>query len=191
MPLPREGGPPRPSALARALLDAVIAYYAEHADPDDLDAPVPLPERRFVAGGEPRVIAWDLDEGQVHTAYERTIGARNPTAPQAPGRLPRSDGSQRPGTLARSLALEVQIVRPAPGLGQLRTLPTERDLDRHGIAIGNDLYHLERAVREAAKRGDLMREQVREADVIIGDCLSLGPSGKLAAVALGITVPLV
>lgn len=189
--LPREGGPPRPAALARALLDAVVAYYAEQANPDDLDAPVPLPERRFVAGGEPRVIPWDADLGQVHVAYERTVGGHNPAAAQAPGRLPRSDGSQRAGTLARSLALEVQVVRPAPGLGQLRTLPSEEEQNRHGIAIGNDLYHLERAVREAAKRGDLMREQVREANVIIGDCLSLGPSGKLAAVALGVTIPLV
>jgi hypothetical protein len=188
--LPRDGESAHPAAVARALLDAVIAYYAEHADPEDLTAPVPLPERRFLAGGEPRVVAWDTDAGQVHTAYERTIGARNPTAAQAPGRLPRSSGSQRPGTLARSLALEVQIVRPAPGLGQLRTLPTEQQLDRHGVAIGNDLYHLERAVRLAAQRGDLHREQVRESDVIIGDCLSLGPSGALAAVALGITVPL-
>lgn len=191
MALPRDGESARPAAVARALLASVVAYYAEHADPDDLDAPVPLPERRFVAGGEPRVIPWDTDTGQVHVAYERTIGARNPAAPQAPGRLPRSPGAQRPGTLARSLALEVQVVRPAPGLGQLRTLPTEEEQNRHGIAIGNDLYHLERAVLEAARRGDLHREQVRESEVIIGDCLSLGPSGKLAAVALGLTVPLV
>jgi len=187
--LPRDGGPARPVAVARALLDAVVAYYAEHADPDDLDAPVPLPARRFVAGGEPRVVSWDTDAGQVHVAYERTVGGRNPTAAQPPARLPRSDGANV-GRLVRSVALEVQIVRPAPGLGQLRTLPTEQELDRHGIAIGNDLYHLERAVREAAKRGDLMREQIREATVIIGDCLSLGPSGSVAAVALGVTIPL-
>ena len=134
--------------------------------------PAPLNERR-----------------QQPVAYERTVGGRNPTAAQPPARLPRSDGANV-GRLVRSVALEVQIVRPAPGLGQLRTLPTEQELDRHGIAIGNDLYHLERAVREAAKRGDLMREQIREATVIIGDCLSLGPSGSVAAVALGVTIPL-
>lgn len=190
MALPRDGDSARPAAVARALLAAVVAYYAEHEDPNDLDAPVPLPARRFVAGGEPRVVSWDTDAGQVHVAYERTVGGRNPAAAQEPARLPRSAGSQRPGVLARSVALEVQVVRPAPGLGQLRTLPTEQQLDAHGIAIGNDLYHLERAAREAAQSGALHREQVKESTVIIGDCLSLGPSGNVAAVALGITVPL-
>jgi hypothetical protein len=187
--LPVGQGPPTPATVARALLDRVVAYYAEHADPEDADAPVPLPERRFVAGGEPRVVAWDLDLGQVHVAYERTFRALDPATPPANARVPRSRGTNR-GNLVRSLTLEVQVVRPAPGLGQLRTLPTRDELDRHGHAIGLDLAHLARAVTEAAVGGHLTRETVGEAHVDLGDCLSLGPSGKVAAVAQAVTVPL-
>ncbi len=195
MPLPvGQGGrsgasPPTPAAVARALLDRVVAYYAEHADPDDPDAPVPLPERRFVAGGEPRVIGWDTEVGQVHVAYERTIRAADPTSPPGADRLPRSGRTNRL-TRARSVVLEVQIVRPAPGLGQLRSLPSEDELDRHGYALGLDLHHLQLAVQEAAEGRHLVRENVQEARIDLADCLSLGPSGKVAAVAQGLVVPL-
>lgn len=189
MALPRDGGPPTPAAVARALLDAVVAYYTEHADPDDLDAPVPLPERRLVLGGEPRVVAWDDPAGQVHVAFDRTFRALDPATPPGNVRAPRRDPANR-GTGVRSLTLEVQIVRPAPGLGQLRTLPTEEQLSRHGLAVGLDLHHLPRAAYAAAIDGHLTREQVREAHIDLGDAVSLGPSGKLAAVGLALTVPL-
>lgn len=189
MALPVGHGPPTPAAVARALLDRVAAYYAEHADPDDLDAPVPLPARRFVAGGEPRVIAWDVDAGQVHVAYERTIRALDPAAPSPPVRVPRTNGVNR-GQKIRSVILEVQVVRPAPGLGQLRTLPSRDDLDRHGYAIGLDLDHLTRAVAEAATGGYLTRENVGEARVDLADAVTLGPSGNVAGVAVGVVVPL-
>jgi hypothetical protein len=187
--LPRGSGPPTPAAVARALLAAVVAYYAEHADPADLDAPAPLPERRLVLGGEPRVVAWDTDNGQVHVAYERTFRGLDPATPPPNLRAPRRDPANR-GANVRSLTLEVQVVRPAPGLGQLRTLPTEEELSRHGIAVGLDLYHLPRAVSAAAMNGDLTREQVAEARVDLGDAVTLGPSGKVAGVALAVTVPL-
>jgi hypothetical protein len=188
--LPVGQGPPTPAAVARALLDRVVAYYAEHADPSDLDAPVPLPARRFVAGGEPRVVAWDTDLGQVHVAYERTFrAALDPTAPAAPARVPRTNPANR-GNLARTVTLEVQIVRPAPGLGQLRALPTEDELDRHGHAIGLDLHHVVRAATRAAVDGHLTRENVAEARVDLGDAVTLGPSGNVAGVGLAVTIPL-
>ena len=189
MALPVGEGPPTPAAVAQALLDRVVAYYAKHADSENLDAPVPLPERRFVAGGEPRVVAWDLDLGQVHVAYERTFRALDPAVPTPPVRTGHRSPANR-GNLVRTVTLEVQVVRPAPGLGQLRTLPTQDELHRHGYAIGLDLHHLERAVRAAATEGHLTRENVREARVDLGDTLSLGPSGKVAAVAQSVTVPL-
>jgi hypothetical protein len=187
--LPIGQGPPTPAAVARALLDRVVAYYAEHADPDNLDAPVPLPERRFVAGGEPRVVAWDVDAGQVHVAYERTFRALDPATPPAPARLPRANPANA-GKLVRSVTLEVQVVRPAPGLGQLRALPSQDQLDRHGHAIGLDLHHLVRAATEAATGGYLTRANVGEARIDLADALTLGPSGNVAAVALGVVVPL-
>jgi hypothetical protein len=188
--LPAGPVPPTPAAVARALLDRVVAYYAAHLDPEDPDAPVALPARRFVAGGEPRAVAWDLDDGQVHVAYERTFGGHDPVAGIPPSaRLPRPSPANR-ANLVRLLSLEVQIVRPAPGLGQLRTLPTEDQLDRHGHAIGLDFAHLNRAVVDAARAGYLTRTNVREAAVQVGDAVSLGPSGKVCAVAQSITVPL-
>jgi hypothetical protein len=183
-------GQPTPAAVARALLDRVVAYYAEHADPEDTEAPVELPARRFVAGGEPRTIAWDLEAGQVHVAFERTLGGHDPLSGIPPAaRLPRASPANR-ANLARMVSLEVQIVRPAPALGQLRTLPTTDQLDRHGYAIGLDLAHLNRACIEAARDGYLTRRNVREANVLVGDATTLGPAGKVAAVAQQITVPL-
>jgi hypothetical protein len=183
-------GPPSPALVARALLDRVVAYYAVHVDDANPEAPVPLPERRFVAGGEPRTIAWDVDNGQVHVAFERTIGGTDPLAGIPPaGRLPRANPANR-GNLASTVSLEVQIVRAAPALGQLRALPTGDQLDRHGYALGLDMGHLRRAVLEAARDGYLTRRQVREAHVLIGDCVSVGPSGQVAAVAQSVSVPL-
>jgi hypothetical protein len=188
--LPVDDGPPNPSAVARRLLDRVIAYYEANADPESVDAPVPLPDRRFLAGGEPRAIAWDLDAGQVHVAFERTITGHDPVAGiPPPARLPRANPANR-ANLARMASLEVQVVRPAPALGQLRALPTTDQLDRHGYALGLDMYHLARAVVDAARDGYLTRRNVRESSILIGDCTSLGPAGKVAGVALSVTVPL-
>lgn len=189
MALPVGRGAPTPAAVARALLDRVVAYYDAHADPEDPDAPVPLPERRFIAGGATREVAWDLDLGQVHVAYERTIRALDPTAPTPAARTGHRPPANR-GNLVRSVVLEVQIVRPAPGLGQLRTLPSRDELDRHGYALGLDLDHIVRAATEAATGLHLTRENVREARVDLADAVTLGPSGKVAGVALGVVVPL-
>jgi hypothetical protein len=188
MPLPVGQGPPTPAAVARALLDRVVAYYEAHAD-DEVDPPAPLPERRLISAGEPRLIAWDGDLGQVHVSYERTVLGMRPTQPAPSSRTGHRDPANA-GRLVRSCAMEVQIVRPAPALGWRGRIPGLDAIDAHGYACGIDLAHLSHAAVEAAKGRHLQRDNVREAEVIIGDCLSLGPSGALAAVALGITVPL-
>lgn len=188
MPLPIGQGPPTPAAVARALLDRVVAYYAEHAD-DEVDPPAPLPERRLLAAGEPRVIAWDDPLGQVHVAVERTVLGARPTQP-APQTRTRKASPANAGRLVRSCAYEVQIVRPAPALGWRGKIPGLAEVDAHGYATDLDLAHLYRAAADAANGGHLERENVGEAEVVLGDCLTLGPSGGLAAVALGITVPL-
>jgi hypothetical protein len=188
MPLPVGQGPPTPAAVARALLDRVVAYYAAH-EADEVDPPAPLPAAQFLAAGEPRVIAWDRELGQVHVSYERAVLGMRPTQPAPATRTGHANPANR-GKLVRSVALEVQIVRPAPALGYRRRVPSATEVDLHGYAVGVDLYHLSRAAVEAAQGRHLQRENVGEAEVVIGDCLTLGPSGKVAAVALGITVPL-
>ena len=188
MALPRGSGAPTPAAVARALLDTIVAYYAAH-EADKVDPPAPLPAARFVAAGEPRVVAWDRELGQVTVAYERSLPGHRPTVPpQQPG-LPRS-APNRAASLVRSVALEVQIVRPAPGLAYGRRVPSVDVLDLHGYAVGVDLHHLALACRAAATGGDLLRDGVGPAEIVLGDCLTLGPSGKVAAVAQGLTVPL-
>jgi hypothetical protein len=187
--LPVGHGPPTPAAVARVLLDRVVAYYTDHADPDNIDAPVELPARRFLAGGEPRAIAWDLNAGQVHVAYANTSLGHDPMSPPGAIRVPRADPANR-ANLVRLAVFEVQIVRPAPGLGQLRALPTTDQLDRHGYALGLDLHHLNRALVDAVQGDDLLRENVKQASVVVGDAISLGPSGNVAGVAQSLTIPL-
>ena len=81
-------------------------------------------------------------------------------------------------------------MRPAPALSYRRRVPSAQELDLHGYAAGVDLHHLSHAAVEAAQGRHLQRENVGEAEVVIGDCLTLGPSGQVAAVALALTVPL-
>lgn len=191
MPLPVGQGPPSPAVVGRALLDRVIAYYADHADPDDPDAPIPLPARRFVAGGEPRVIAWDLNEGQVHVAFERTTRTGpNPDDPPGAPRRPTPGTARNRGGLIRSAVYEVQVVRTAPAVGGIRSLPTAQQLDAHGQALALDHWHLRAAVTEAVNGRHLVREVVEDARVDLGDTESVGPSGRTAAVAIRVVVQL-
>lgn len=191
MPLPTGQGPPSPALVGRALLDRVIAYYEQHADPNDPDAPVELPGRRFVAGGEPRVIAWDLDAGQVHVAFERTTRTGpNPDNPPSALRHPTAGTARNRGGLIRSAVYEVQVVRTAPAAGGILTLPTAEQLDAHGQALALDHLHLLRAVTEAITGRHLVREVVEDARVDLGDTESVGPSGRTAAVAIRLVVPL-
>lgn len=169
--------------MARVLLDHVVAWYEERADPDDPTAPTPLPARRYLAGGAPREVPWDDPVGQVTVALERVMLALDPTAPPAAARSPRRPPGNV-GRLNRSVAMELQIVRCAPALS-----PTEV-LDAHGTLVAADAGHLMTAVTDAVQLGVLLREHVAQAPVLIGDLVTLGPSGAAAAVAVSVTVPL-
>jgi hypothetical protein len=182
--LPRGAGPAPVAGVAQQLLDWVVAWYGDHADTE------PLPARRYVAGGAPREVAWDLQSGQVTVALERVITALHGDSPNRPGQSPRSSPANL-GRLNRSAALEVQIVRcaPVPPEDPL-ALPPAEDLHAHGLLLDADAGHLLSAVVDAVRQGVLLREHVGQGNVVVGDVFSLGPMGGAAAVALMVTVPL-
>lgn len=183
--LPAGPGPAPVGEVARRMLDWVIGWWEDHAA--DENPPTTLPARRYLAGGAPREVAWDLQAGQVTVAVERLLPALNPTAPPGAARSPR----QAPGNIGlvtRTVSLEVQIVRciPIPAFG----VASAADLDAHGARLVADAGNLLTCIVDATRSGALLREHVGQAGVVIGDLLTLGPSGGAAAVALPIAIPL-
>lgn len=171
------GGPASPAAVAQALLDGVLAWFADNA-------PTPeLPARRYVAGGDPRAVAWDDTNGQVTVALGRILLGLDATRAPQPVRVPRASPANS-GRYQRTASLEVQIVRCAPALA-----PAE-ELHAHGLQVIEDGGNLIRAVLDVAKSGALTRVPVAEAGITVDDLVTLGPDGGAAAVAVGITVPL-
>lgn len=170
-------GPASPDGVARALLDGVVAWFGEHA-PDP-----PLPARQYVAGGDPRAVAWDDTNGQVTVALGRIGLGLDATRPPAPVRVPRASPANH-GAAQRFASFEVQIVRCVP------VLSTPAVLNDHGLLVTADAGHLITAVLAVAKQGSLTRIPVAEAGVTVDDLVTLGPSGGAAAAAVSVTVPL-
>lgn len=188
--LPRGPGPAPVAKVAERLLDWVVGWYDDRSDREDPDAPTPLPSRRYLAGGAPREVAWDLQHGQVHVAVERLLTALDPNTPAISARSPRRDPANT-GRINRAATLEVQIVRcaPAPPDNPLAS-PAVEELHAHGLLLTADAGHLLSAVADAVRQGALLREHVGQGPVQLGDVTTLGPMGGAAAVALVVTVPL-
>lgn len=187
--LPRADGPASPARVGRVLLSWVLAWWGERADPEDPAAPQPLPEARFIAGGNPRTVAWDNDQGQVTVALDRLVMGINPINTQQTARSPRANPANV-ASLARHAVYEVQIVRPAPALSYSSSIPDGTAIDAHGFELMGDLGHLLTCLADGIRAGAFLREHVGQGEIILGDGESLGPSGQLAAVASGLTVPL-
>ena len=171
------GGPASPEAVAQALLDGVVAWFTTHA-PDP-----PLPERRYVAGGDPRTVAWDDTAGQVTVCLSRILLGLDSTRPPTPVRVPRTSPANA-GRYQRTASFEVQIVRCAPGLAGADVLHA------HGMQVTADAGNLIRAVLDVANSGALTRAPVAEVGITVDDLVTLGPSGGASAAAIGLLVPL-
>jgi hypothetical protein len=187
--LPRAAGPASPAQVGRVLLSWVEAWWAERADPADPAAPQPLPDARFMAGGDPRTVAWDSDAGQVTVALDRIVMGADPITAAVTVRSPRAD----PGNhmrITRHAVYEVQIVRPAPSLSYAGSIPGGTAIDAHGYELMGDIGHLATCLADGIRAGAFLREHVGQGQMILGDAESLGPSGALAGVACGLTVPL-
>lgn len=172
-------GPASPSAVAQALLDGVVAWFAEHT-PEGYPE---LPARRYVAGGDPRTVAWDDAAGQVTVALGRLLLGLDGTRAAEVVRVPRRSPANA-GRYQRTASLEVQIVRCAPALASADVLHD------HGLLVIEDAGYLIRAVLDVANSGALTRRPVAEAGVTVEDLVTLGPSGGAAGVAVGLLVPL-
>jgi hypothetical protein len=98
--------------------------------------PAAPPRRPYLAGGDPRTVAWDHDDGQAHRRprparhgpgpHRRRVTARSPRTPAATARL------------VRHAVYEVQIVRPAPGLDFAGSIPGGTAIDAHGYLLMSD-----------------------------------------------------
>jgi hypothetical protein len=187
--LPRGDGPASPARVGRVLLTWVQTWWEQRADPGDPAAPQPLPEAQYLAGGDPRTVAWDHDDGQLTVALDRLVTGLDPVAQPPPARSPRTN----PGNAARIIrnaVFEIQIIRPAPGLSFAGTIPDGTAIDAHGYLTMSDMGHLLTCLADATRAGILLREQVGQGSILLGDGEALGPSGALAGVACGIHVPL-
>jgi hypothetical protein len=175
--------------VGRALLTWVQWWWTEYADPADTTAPQPLPQAQYVAGGDPRTVAWDHDDGQVTVALDRVVMGLDPIASQVKARSPRRDPANV-GLITRHAVFEVQIVRPAPALAYAGSIPGGSAIDAHGFELMGDLGHIVTCLADGIRGGKFLREHVGQGELILGDGESLGPSGALAGVACGLTVPL-
>lgn len=167
--------------MAQALLDGVIAWFTDEGNTGP-DYPG-LPERRYVAAGDPRAIAWDDTAGQVTVALSRILLGLDATRTPQPVRVPRASPANH-GRYQRTASYEVQVVRCVP------TLTDAATLHAHGLLVLRDAGLLIRAVLDVANSGALTRRPVAEVGVTVDDLITLGPSGGAAAPAVGLTVPL-
>lgn len=187
--IPRAAGPASPAQVARVLLTWVEAWWEERQNTADTAAPQPLPGSRYLAGGDPRTVAWDHSDGQVTVAVDRIVMGLDPIATAVTARSPRQDPGNV-GRITRHAVYEVQIVRPAPSLTYAGGIPGGTAIDAHAYLLMGDLGHLLTCLADGIRAGAFLREHVGQGNVILGDGESLGPSGDLSAVACGLTLPL-
>lgn len=122
--------------IARTILDAVIAHY-------NAAAGVTLPARRVIAGGNPRLVAWDACEQVVVTLSGIGLGG----APGEGGQ-PRGAGNPVSAMGVRHAVFAVQITRHNPESHDGTTPPPDDKLTAAALAIMRDAGLLSQALVE-------------------------------------------
>jgi hypothetical protein len=151
-------------AVAQAVLDGVVAHFAA--------SEVTLPERRVIAAGDPRGVAWDCDQ-LVVTCGGIGWGA----GPGTGSATARPTGNPISTAGARHTAIAVQIVRAVP-VGGEDGPPPAADVTAAGLALMRDGGLLSQALTELIGRdGALGRAGAGLVGVEV-----LGPGGGMAAV---------
>lgn len=173
------------AATAERILAAVEAWYA-----DEDHGAQPLPARRYVAAGDPRSVAWDDSAGQVTVAFSAAPLQTDPTQAPAVTQGPARSG-QRGVQLIRVGVYEVQIVRPAPMPGYEGQPPSGQTLNDHGLLVMRDAEQIVACVNDAQQSGAFIPEGHGPARLQVPIIETLGPSGGLAAIAVGIQVVLI
>lgn len=154
------------------MLDGLIAHWA--AAPD-----ATLPERRMIAPGSARGIAWD-GEGLAVSLGGIGIGP-------APGQDPDPQRTGNPVAMVlRHAVFVVQLVRCTPESHNGVTPPDAKVVTEAGLALMREAGLLSQALTEitSAVRSDLGPG----GSVVVGAVDVLGPQGGLAAVESTLTV---
>jgi len=166
-------------ATAQTVLDGVVAHFAA--------SEVTLPDRRVIAPGDPRGVAWDCEQLVV------TCGGINWGAgPGTNSATARGTGNPVSTAGARHTAIAVQIVRcvpvgnPPSGFGDPPIPPPAADVTEAGLALMRDGGLLSQALTELIGRtGALAKAGAGLVGVEV-----LGPGGGMAAVEGIVTVTL-
>lgn len=172
------------AATAERILAAVEAWYE-----DESHEAQKLPEHRYVAAGDPRSVAWDNDAGQVTVAFSAAPLQPDPTLPPPVTQGPATSG-RRGVQLVRVGVYEVQVVRPAPMPGYEGQAPTREALNAHGLSVMRDAEQIVACVNAAQQSGAFIPEGHGPARLQVPVIETLGPSGGLAAISVGIQVVL-
>lgn len=149
--------------LARKFLDGVVAHFAA--------AGVALPERRFLAAGNPQLIAWDCEQ-----LFVSLTGIGIGPAPDAPVQSPRMGGPVGAFNVRHAI-FSIQLVRCTPSVGENSNdpFPPADAIDAAGVQSMMDAGLLSDAVVRMCSR--LQQDLGRNHHVQAGLTSSLGPEG--------------
>jgi len=164
------------------ILQSVERWYADEANNAEA-----LPDRRYVAPGEPRTVAWDCSAGQVTVALE---GAPLGRSQELAGRPQQSPNRNAAGAYIRQANYELQIVRPTPGPGGSGQPPSVEKLYGAGLSMLEDYSQVLAWVAAAQESGEWLPEGHGPAQTLVSTVESLGPAGLLTAIAVRISVTL-
>jgi len=159
-------------AVAQTVLDGVVAHFAA--------SEVTLPDRRVIAPGDPRGVAWNCEQ-LVVTCGGISWGA----GPGTNSATARGTGNPVSTSGARHTAIAVQIVRCVP-VGDEDGPPAAAEVTAAGLALMRDGGLLSQALTELIGRdGALAKAGAGLVGVEV-----LGPGGGMAAVEGIVTVTL-
>jgi hypothetical protein len=149
--------------LARRFLDGVVQHFA--------DAGVTLPDRRFLAAGNPQLIAWDCEQ-----LFVALTGIGIGPAPDAPVQSPRTGGPVSVFNVRHAI-FSIQLVRCTPTVGESSNdpYPPVTEIDAAGEQSIKDAGLLSDAVVRMCSK--LRQELGRNHSVQAGLTSSLGPEG--------------
>lgn len=156
------------AAVAQTILDTIVAHY------DGVDG-VSLPSRRLIAGGNPRLVAWDNCE-QVVVSMS---GIGNGPAPGVGGQS-RATGNPISAMGVRHAVFAVQITRINPESrdgGQ--TPPPVSTVNKAGLAAMRDAGLLSQALMEVCTKAAAALPPGSQA--VAGAVETLGPEGGFTA----------
>lgn len=161
--------------IAQAILAAVVDHF--NAAPG-----VTLPERRVIAGGNPRLIAWDCDQLAVSMS-----GIGLGWAPGQGGQA-RQTGNPVSTNLLRHAVFAVQLVRHVPTMSEDGDLlPAADEITKAGLRLLRDAGLLSHALTRAvgAVRTDT---RLGHGSATAGAIEMIGPDGGMAAVEGSIAI---